>query len=74
MCTSVLVRVGEAESFLTSRHQISEEQFDTMIRHVHSVVGGAAMLGLEKLSNTARDLKRTMHQAKETSIVSEVTT
>ena len=74
MCTSLLVRVGEVESLLTSQNQISEEQFETMIRHVHSVVGGAAMLGLETLSNAARDLKHTMKQAKQTSIISEVTT
>ena len=74
MCTSLLGRVGQVEALLTSQNQISEEQFEMMIRHVHSVVGGAAMLGLETLSNAARDLKHTMKQAKQTSSIGEVTT
>ena len=48
--------------------------FNTMVRHVHTIAGNAAMMGLETLSDAASGLETLMEQAKEPPGISEVPT
>merc|ERR1712086_1162494 len=67
-CASALERVEEVEGFLVSDvNQASERQFGLMLNHLHSAMGGAAMMGLETLSSALGDLEKAIKQAKQPS-------
>merc|ERR1712166_117526 len=68
-CASALERVEEVEGFLVSDlvNQASERQFGLMLNHLHSAMGGAAMMGLETLSSALGDLEKSIKQAKQPS-------
>ena len=63
-CTSSQARVDELDEILTTQHVLSEAEFDTLFRHLHSLAGGAAMMNLESLSDVTTSLEKKMTQHK----------
>jgi len=71
-CTISIERVDEVEEILALRNQVSDGQFTIMVRRLHSMRGGAAMLGIETLNEPTGDLERSMKLTKRTFGISEV--
>jgi len=65
-CTISIERLDEVEEFLALRNQISEGQFTIMLRRLHSLRGGVAMLGIETLNELTGDLQRSLKLTKRT--------
>ena len=64
--------VDEVEEFLALRNQVSDGQFAMMVRRLHSLRGGAFMLGIETLSEPTGDLEGSMELTKRTFGISGV--
>ena len=72
---SSLERLCEVEeTLLAAPNQISEAEFKTTLRHLHTARGGAAMLGIDTLDNTIHELEVSIKRAEEASGVRGVAT
>ena len=71
-CTISIERLDEVEEFLALRNQVSEGQFTIMVRRLHSLRGGVAMLGIETLNELTGDLQRSLKLTKRTFGISGV--